>query len=181
MNEKSAPHSIAYCPIYRKLTGSLPGAILLSQLMYWAFKKTEFWKTDTELMKETGLSIKELKTAKKRIKGLDFIDISVEGFPPTTWYKVDIEKCAEKLSTIGPKGTKQKGRKGPIERSDRDQLPSPPGKVSNITPILSQQPEIAEGECVPEREKKGWKSHPRWKRNATRLFNAIASVRNRWG
>jgi len=80
---------IAYYPIYRKITGSTTGGILLSQLMYWFSKKNKIFKTDTEIMEETLLTKKEMENAKKLIKKLDFIIVSREGIPAKTYYEIE--------------------------------------------------------------------------------------------
>jgi hypothetical protein len=83
---------IAYYPFYRELTGSTTAAILLSQLMYWFNKKDKIFKTDEEIKQETYLTKKELENAKKLIKKLPFITVSVEGIPAKTYYEIDWEK-----------------------------------------------------------------------------------------
>jgi len=80
---------IGYVVGYRKLTGSVVGAIVLSQLMYWASKKLKFWKTDEELMEETGITRNELMRAKRQLKRLSFLKVTLEGIPSKTWYEVD--------------------------------------------------------------------------------------------
>jgi len=83
---------INFYPAYRELTGSLAGGILLSQLMYWFSKKDKIYKTDNEIMEETFLSEKELRNAKSKIKKLSFIEVTREGIPAKTYYKIDWEK-----------------------------------------------------------------------------------------
>lgn len=90
---------IAYYPVYRQLTGSTTGGILLSQLMYWFSKKDKIFKTDKEIMEETLLSERELKNAKKIIKNIDFITVSLEGLPAKTYYEIDWGKYEKTLST----------------------------------------------------------------------------------
>ena len=80
---------IAYYPVYRKITGSTTGGILLSQIMYWFSKKDKIFKTDKEIMDETLLTKKEMENAKKLIKKLDFITVSREGIPAKTYYEID--------------------------------------------------------------------------------------------
>jgi len=80
---------IAYYPIYREITGSTTAGILLSQLMYWFSKKDKFHKTDIDIMSETLLTKKELETAKKKIKSIDFITITREGLPSKTFYEIN--------------------------------------------------------------------------------------------
>lgn len=90
---------IAYYPLYRNIAGSLSGAILLSQLMYWLCKKDKIYKTDADIMKETGLTENELRGAKKKIKQIPFLTVSVEGVPAKTFYEIDwieYEKTATK-------------------------------------------------------------------------------------
>jgi hypothetical protein len=80
---------IAYYPIYRKITGSTNAGIFLSQLMYWFSKKDEIYKTDNEIIKETSLTIDELRGVKKKIKNLTFIEVKRKGIPAKTYYKID--------------------------------------------------------------------------------------------
>ena len=91
---------IAFYPIYTKLTGSITAGLLLSQLMYWFSKKDKFYKTDKEIMKETMLSERELKTAKSKIKQLPFITVTREGVPAKTYYSIDWEKFNETLNNF---------------------------------------------------------------------------------
>ena len=80
---------IAYYPIYRQITGSTTAGVVLSQLIYWFLKKDEIYKTDNEIRKETYLTIDEFRSAKKKIKNLDFIAITKRGIPAKTYYKID--------------------------------------------------------------------------------------------
>ena len=88
---------IAYYPVYRNITGSTTGGILLSQLMYWFAKKDKIFKTDAAIMEETFLTKKELENAKKLIKNLDFITVSREGIPAKTYYEIDWKKFEKAL------------------------------------------------------------------------------------
>lgn len=112
---------IAYYPVYRQITGSTTGGILLSQLMYWFSKKDKIFKTDSEIMEETYLTKKELENAKKLIKELDFITVSREGLPAKTYYEIDWEKM---LTSFHQRG-KQENPKGGI---------ATPQKVETVLP-----------------------------------------------
>ena len=83
--------TIAYQPIYRKITGSTTSAILLSQLMFWwaKVKQREFYKTDLELMEETALTLDEYKYAKARLKKMPFMQIERKGVPARTFYVIN--------------------------------------------------------------------------------------------
>lgn len=88
---------IAFHPVYKDLTGSTVAGILLSQLMYWHFQvERRFYKTDEEIMKETSLTEREIRTAKGILKGMDFIKIELSGIPARTHYEIYAEKlmCA---------------------------------------------------------------------------------------
>lgn len=95
---------IAYYPIYRRLTGSTTGGILLSQIMYWFTKKDKIFKTDREIIEETLLTKKELENAKKLIKNLDFITVSREGIPAKTYYEIDWEIFEKSLTSFSENG-----------------------------------------------------------------------------
>jgi hypothetical protein len=91
---------VAYFPIYSRITNSTVAGIVLSQLIYWQSTKGDekFYKIDSELMEETQVSAHELKTAKKILKKLPFIEITLQGIPAKTFYRIDWEKLGETLS-----------------------------------------------------------------------------------
>jgi len=81
---------IAYYPLYAQMTNSTLAGIVLSQLMYWFSKKDKFYKTNEDIITETGLTPDELKSAKNKIKQhIDFITIAIEGLPAKTYYQID--------------------------------------------------------------------------------------------
>lgn len=104
---------IAYYPIYKQVTGTTTGGVLLSQLMYWFSKKDKIFKTDNEIMEETLLSKKELENAKKLIKKLDFIEVSREGLPAKTYYKIDWDVMVTSLPQWGKQENPKRGKATP--------------------------------------------------------------------
>jgi hypothetical protein len=123
---------IAYYPIYRKLTGSTTAGILLSQLMYWFSIQDRFYKTDKEIKEETLLTDKELRTAKKKIKEIDFIKVTVEGVPAKTYYEIDWDIYSDLLIQTNTNNTELKGTnkyspKGQTNIAERDKLKCPKG------------------------------------------------------
>ncbi len=90
---------IAFQPVYKRITGSATAAILLSQLMYWWAKVDgrEFYKTDHEIMEETALSEKELRNAKEKLRVLPFIQMTLRGVPPKTYYLIDHEGLTKSI------------------------------------------------------------------------------------
>lgn len=89
---------ISHYPIYTELTKSSTAGILLSQIMYWFSQKNKFYKTDADFKEETKLTENELRSAKRAIKNLDFIEVMREGIPAKTYYQIDWEKYEKTLS-----------------------------------------------------------------------------------
>ena len=90
---------VAYYPIYAVGTGSISCAVALSQLMYWfSASKDKIYKTDAEMQAETGLSAKEMRTVKKKLKELPFLSVTREGVPARTFYEIDWEEYQSSMS-----------------------------------------------------------------------------------
>jgi hypothetical protein len=91
---------IAYHPAYKKITKSTVASILLSQLMYWWEKMDgrEFYKTDAEIEEETAMSNEEIRTAKAKLRKLDFVNIELKGVPCRTFYSIDLDGLIDALS-----------------------------------------------------------------------------------
>ncbi len=114
---------IAYYPVYRKISGSVTAAVLLSQVLYWWSEMDEdvFYKSDSEFMKETGLSIDELKLAKSKLKKLDFLSTKIAGMPAVTYYSVDAEKLLSAIETSSDEATNKLVSKPPTARCQSHQ------------------------------------------------------------
>lgn len=90
---------IGYYPCYARIMGSVSGGVILSQLLFHYGKYgRRFYKNDKELLAETCCSVRELREAKKRLKDLPFLTVTVEGLPATTWYEVLPEALFEALA-----------------------------------------------------------------------------------
>ena len=113
---------ISYHPMYKDLTGSLQGAIVLSQIMYWFKQKDKFYKTDAEMMRETRISKHEMNTAKTTIKKLDFIKITKEGIPAKTFYEIDWQKYKKTMNIICKKDSKKHNKKTPTQLAARSDV-----------------------------------------------------------
>ncbi|GIV22166.1 MAG: hypothetical protein KatS3mg023_3917 [Armatimonadota bacterium] len=100
-------HPVAYYPIYAQIMGGTAEGVILSQILYWAAKfdaGEEFYKSDEEILAETGCSEWELRKAKRKLKQLEFLSVEVKGLPARTFYRVDWEKLLQVLGseTITP-------------------------------------------------------------------------------
>lgn len=82
---------IAYHRIFVTLTGSVKAAVLLSQAVYWQKRTTRkdgwFYKTYSEWEDETGLSRREMDTARRDCEKYLLTDL--RGVPATLHWKVD--------------------------------------------------------------------------------------------
>lgn len=91
---------IAYYKCYALLCKSVTAGVALSQIMYWwaHHRGEKFWLLDEQLRQETGLTERELRTAKQRLRALLFLTISRGGLPAKTYYEVNTIRLAEALS-----------------------------------------------------------------------------------
>ena len=71
--------TIAYFPIYKLITNSFNGGIMLSQLMYWFRKKSKIYKTREEFMMEVGFTEREYRTGRDAIAKLPFLKLDRTG------------------------------------------------------------------------------------------------------
>lgn len=89
MNEKP----IAFNKHYVFLGCGINGAVMLSQLVYWADKSKDpngwIYKTGKEWTEETGLTRREQDTARKNLRELGFIDEHKHGVPCKVHFKVN--------------------------------------------------------------------------------------------
>lgn len=84
---------IAFHRCFVELTGSVTGALLLSQAIYWQNRCKShdgwWWKTAEEWQEETGMSRRELETARSGCR--KFIEYEVRGIPAKGFYRVRVE------------------------------------------------------------------------------------------
>lgn len=103
MNEKP----IAFNKHYVFLGCGINGAVMLSQLVYWADKSKDpngwIYKTSKEWTEETGLTRREQDTARKNLKELGFIDEHKHGVPCKIHFKVNQEVLYGALLSLAQK------------------------------------------------------------------------------
>ena len=89
---------VAYYPKLAEFLGSVTAAIFLCQFAYWSGKeknKGEIFKTAEEIKKETGLTIKQQKTARKILKAKGYLKEELRGIPAKIHYVFDWDKISE--------------------------------------------------------------------------------------
>jgi hypothetical protein len=101
-----AERPITYKPLYRTIMGSAAGAVLLSQIMYWlsisrnggSLYINEVFKTDLDLLCETGLSEAEIRTGKKSLKEkISSISVLQKGMPRKTFYRINWDEWGKEV------------------------------------------------------------------------------------
>ena len=114
---------IAFHRAFVDLTGSITGALLLSQACYWQKRCTSkdgwWWKTYDEWRQETGLTSEELKSARKACS--KYLEWTRKGLPARNFYKVNVRALADYVKPIdqiaeNPRTGQWKTR----EHTDRD-------------------------------------------------------------
>ena len=91
----SAP-PIAFNPVFVDMTGSVTAALLLSVCS----QESERAPANTGLLRLTRLSIAELRTARRVLKDLRYIEERRLGFPAKSEFRVDFVRLTEKLLSI---------------------------------------------------------------------------------
>lgn len=90
---------IAFHRCFVELTGSVAGALFLSQAAYWQQRCKSpdgyWWKTREEWEEETGMRRCELESARKAAS--KFVHFIRRGIPAKTYYKVHIDLIISRL------------------------------------------------------------------------------------
>ncbi len=134
---------IAVYPIYIQITGSIPGGLVLSQIMYWwSVMQKKFYKTDAEIMRETLVSQDQLRTIKRKLKALGFIKITREGIPAKTYYEIDPDGLAQAVSYWSEQTTRcvENPQTG-LPENPQTGLPENPQSITETTTETTQKEE----------------------------------------
>ena len=131
--------NISYKPVHAKIMGSVAGGVILSQILYWWSKmdKETFYKNDKSLREETCASERELREAKRKLKSLPFLTITVSGIPATTHYTLDWEEYLKAISDAA-KTMKPSSDKG-VPSSSYDGVPTGPHDVVRTITETTQE------------------------------------------
>ena len=85
---------VMYWATWRRLVVSLPAAVMLSHLVHRLSHLQEACDDqpvafpDEQLMATLGITPHEIRSAKRRLKRLKFLEVTVRGLPATTHYRV---------------------------------------------------------------------------------------------
>ncbi len=96
---------VAYYPNLAALTGSPKAALMLGHAMFMTRvvmdkqpgRQGWFWKTSTEWKQVSGLSVRELETARRTLLKLGILSEERRGMPAKLWYRVDLDNLSRRL------------------------------------------------------------------------------------
>ena len=88
---------IAYRPVFADISGSIPGALFLSQSLYWQSRCLPgrdgwWWKTADEWFKETRLTRREQQQARKVLNRLMILEEEKKGVPCRLWFRLNLNE-----------------------------------------------------------------------------------------
>lgn len=103
---KNSGNPVVIHPALRSIVGdSLEALILLGYLSYWQSHSNDdgwIYKTMDNLEKETGLTKKEQRIARKRLVVIGFLEEKRKGIPPKNYFRLSVTNITK---TLAHKGT----------------------------------------------------------------------------
>jgi len=103
--QEIAGDAVAFYPAFRKVLGLNAAATqFLSQAVYWTERTDDGWfyKTTEEWNEELGLTVDEVKGARKKLKAIGILTEQRKGIPAKLYYKVDTDELLAVLSGEKP-------------------------------------------------------------------------------
>ena len=96
---------IAFQPIFVDVTGSVPGAVFLSQLKYWSERVPDgrdgwFYKTREEWQRETRLTRRNIEVARAHLVQIEILEFEKKGHNNLSWYRVNTNKLRQAIHDI---------------------------------------------------------------------------------
>ena len=102
-DELGGGRTVAYKPFLAHACGGAITGLLLSQFWYYANMETVhsrggwFYKTQSEITEETGLTRTETEGARKKLVATGILSEQLRGIPARMWYKVNKDRLFEVL------------------------------------------------------------------------------------
>jgi hypothetical protein len=93
---------IAFHRIFVNVTGSVPSALFLSQVLYWqrrcpAKREGWWWKTAEDWQEETCLTRAQQQKARKTLISLKILEEKRQGIPCRLWFRLDQVELWKKI------------------------------------------------------------------------------------
>lgn len=110
------------------VTGSVAGAVWLSQLLYWATRGADpsgwIYKSQKEWQQETGLGRSAQDKVRCRLVRMQILREDLRGWPATTHFLLDVEKLSQAIGTYQVAASHSPGARIDTRRAEhrRDKL-----------------------------------------------------------
>ena len=92
---------IAYHRVFVNLGAGIPGAVVLSQAIYWSARSSTkdgwFYKTQADWEDETGVTRYELERVRRVLSGIGVLEEKRKGIPAKMFFRVNEQKLYESL------------------------------------------------------------------------------------
>ena len=99
-------NTITFSRAFLRLTGNIPSALMLSELVFWAGRSADpegwIWKTNHKMQEELCLSRHQVRCARKVLESHGIIETKVKKVAenPTVHYRICERKLAQLLVCI---------------------------------------------------------------------------------
>jgi hypothetical protein len=162
---------VAYYPKLTNITGGVKETLFLCQLLYWEGKQQNhdgwIYKTQEDVLEETGLSRREQETARRNLKAKKFISEKCMGIPRKLFYRVNLEAIDEAWDAfVKSQGGENAHSSSIMAVSDIQECPkradSNGGFVHTNTENTTENTTKKKHMCVyPDEFEEFWKVYPR--------------------
>nr|WP_252724371.1 hypothetical protein [Vibrio hepatarius] len=158
----------------------ITGALMLSQSIYWSRRTNSsgwFYKTQDEWQDETGMSRRELDTARKKLRNLGILEEKKQGVPCKVFYRINEPNLIVRMEQTSL---------AECAKLDRTNAPSSDGEISQTkTEITQRLPETTTRDLRSQPDaltvlfEKLWKVYPtkKGKKQALAKFKSIIKGR----
>jgi hypothetical protein len=166
MNERP----IAFNKHYVFLGCGINGAVMLSQLVYWADKSKDpngwIYKTGKEWTEETGLTRREQDTARKNLRELGFIEEHKHGVPCKVHFRVNQSTLYQSLINLAQK----RQECAQISQTECTDQPNLVGGIRQTNTENTQEStiDIKTNRVYSEAFEKFWSEYPSCKRKGSK-------------
>lgn len=95
---------ILFNPVFARVSGDIPSAIFIGQMLYWQSTKGSgewFYKTVEELYEETTLTGYQQRRAIAFWSSYGAIETEVRGTPPKRYFRTDMARIIGMVNTFG--------------------------------------------------------------------------------
>ena len=93
---------IAYHRCFRVVSGSTVAGLFLAQAVFWQLRNGDEWwrQTRAKWERETGMSRREIETARARLCQVGLLSHERRGLPAESWYFVNLPKLEAMLQKL---------------------------------------------------------------------------------